>query len=61
MDSKSLTLVVAVIATAIIWLLAGLASNMTVRMICVLAGVVVLGWAAGNMMNTPTPTTSKLK
>lgn len=59
MDSKSRTLVLAAIAAAVLWLLGGLVFNMAVGMICVLAGVGIVGWAAGNMMDTPSPTQPK--
>jgi len=56
MDSKSRTLVLSVFAAAILWLLGGLVFNMAVGMICVLAGVGIVGWAAGNVMDTSSPT-----
>jgi len=59
MDSKSRTLVLAAIAAAVLWLLGGLVFNMAVGMICVLVGVGMVGWAAGNMMDTPSPTQPK--
>jgi len=55
MDSKSRLLVLAVITAAILWLLGGLVFNMAVGMICVLIGVFIVGWAAGNIMDTPPP------
>ncbi len=59
MDSKSRTLVLAVIAAAILWLLGGLVFNMAVGMICVLIGVGIVGWAAGNVMDTPAPSSQQ--
>lgn len=59
MDSKSRTLVLAVIGAAILWLLGGLVFNMAVGMICVLVGVGIVGLAAGNVMDTPSPPSPK--
>ena len=59
MDSKSRILVISIISAVILWLLGGLVFNMAVGMICVLAGVAAVGWAAGNMMDTPSPTAPK--
>jgi hypothetical protein len=53
MDAKSLVLVLAVIAAVILWLLGGLVFNMAVGMVCVLISVFIVGWAAGNKMDTP--------
>jgi len=55
MDSKSLTLVLAVIAAAALWLLGGLVFNMAVGMVCVIIGIFIVGWAAGNVMDSPPP------
>ena len=55
MDSKSLILVLAVIAAAVLWLLGGLVFNMAVGMICVIIGIAIVGWAAGNVMDSPPP------
>ncbi|MEO8331572.1 MAG: hypothetical protein ABI479_04005 [Gallionella sp.] len=59
MDSKSRLLIKAVILAAILWLLGGLVFNMAVGMVCVLIGVAIVGWAAGNIMDTPTPSSEK--
>lgn len=56
MDPKYLLLVKAVIAAVILWLLGGLVFNMAVGMICVLISVFIVGWTAGNIMDTPEPT-----
>jgi len=55
MDSKSLTLVLAVIVAAALWLLGGLVFNMAVGMVCVIIGIFIVGWAAGNVMNSAPP------
>jgi len=56
MDYKSRRLVLAVIAAAILWLLGGLVFNMAVGMMCVLIGVFIVGWAAGDIMDSPSIT-----
>lgn len=55
MDYKSRRLVLVSIAAMILWLLGGLVFNMAVGMICVLAGVFIIGWAAGDIMDSPSP------
>jgi len=55
MDSKSLILVLAVIVAAILWLLGGLVFNMAVGMACVIVGIGIVGWAAGNVMDSAPP------
>jgi len=55
MDSKSLILVLAAIVAAALWLLGGLVFNMAVGMVCVLVGIGIVGWAAGNIMDSPPP------
>jgi len=59
MDSKSHRLILAAVAAAILWLLGGLVFNMAVGMMCVLIGVFIVGWAAGDIMDSPSPTTEK--
>jgi len=61
MDSKSRTLILASIAAAILWLLGGLVFNMAVGMMCVLIGVFIVGWAAGDIMDSPSPTAQQDK
>jgi len=55
MDYKSRRLVLASISAAILWLLGGLVFNMAVGMMCVLIGVFIVGWAAGDIMDSPAP------
>lgn len=55
MDSKTRTLVFAIIAAAALWLVGGFVFNMYVGMICVMAGIAIVGLAAGNIMNSPEP------
>ncbi|MGC2048615.1 MAG: hypothetical protein WA635_08395 [Gallionella sp.] len=59
MDSKSRTLILAAIAAAILWLLGGLVFNMAVGMMCVLIGVFIVGWAAGDIMDSPSPSSKQ--
>jgi len=55
MDYKSRRLILASITAAILWLLGGLVFNMAVGMMCVLIGVFIVGWAAGDIMDSPSP------
>lgn len=59
MDQKSLRLVLASVAAAILWLLGGLVFNMAVGMMCVLIGVFIVGWAAGDIMDSPSPSSEQ--
>jgi len=55
MDSKTRTLVMSVVVAVILWLLGGFVFGHTLGIICVFLSIVVVGLAAGNMMNTPEP------
>jgi O-antigen ligase len=59
MNSKIRTLVLAVIAAAILWLLGGFVFGKVVGMIFVIIGITLVGLAAGNIMNSPEPATTK--
>jgi O-antigen ligase len=59
MDSKIRTLILAVIAAAILWLLGGFVFGKAVGMICVIIGIAIVGLAAGNIMNSPEPANTK--
>jgi len=59
MDSKTRTLVLSVIVAAILWLLGGFVFNHALGMVCVFVGIAIVGWATGNMMDTPEPTSGK--
>ncbi len=59
MDSKTRTLVISIIIAVILWLLGGFVFNHTLGIICVFLSIVVVGWASGNMMDTPCPTSDK--
>ncbi|MGA9665350.1 MAG: hypothetical protein WBQ69_02745 [Gallionella sp.] len=61
MDSKTSTLVLSVVVAVILWLLGGFVFGHTLGIICVFLSIVVVGLAAGNMMNTPEPVHGKDK
>jgi len=55
MDSKMRTLVMAIIAAIVLWLIGGFVFGKVVGMICVIIGIAIVGLAAGNVMNSPEP------
>lgn len=55
MDSKIRTLVIAIIAAVVLWLLGGFVFGKVVGMIFVIIGIGLVGLAAGNIMNSPEP------
>ena len=59
MGSKTRTLVLAVLAAAILWLLGGFVFGKTIGMIFVIVGITLVGLAAGNIMNSPEPANTK--
>ncbi|ADE12603.1 hypothetical protein [Sideroxydans lithotrophicus] len=59
MDSKTRTLVLSIIAAVALWLVGGFVFNMYIGMICVMAGIALVGLAAGNIMNSPEPEHTK--
>ncbi len=59
MDSKTRTLIIAVIMAVILWLLGGFVFGHVLGIICVFLSIVIVGLATGNMMNTPEPTSGK--
>lgn len=56
MDSKIRTLVISVVIAVILWLLGGFVFGHTLGIICVFLSIVVVGLAAGSLMDTPEPT-----
>ena len=60
MNSKTRTLVIAVIASVILWLLGGFVFGKSVGMIFVIIGITLVGLAAGNIMNSPEPVQKKI-
>jgi hypothetical protein len=61
MDPKIRTLILSVIASVILWLLGGFVFNHALGIICVFLSIVILGMAAGSLMDTPCPTSSDKK
>lgn len=59
MDSKVRLLVISVIIAVILWLLGGFVFGHALGMICVFLSIVVVGWSAGNLMDTPEPSQEK--
>lgn len=55
MDPKVRLLVISVIIAVVLWLLGGFVFGHALGMICVFLSIVVVGLAAGNLMNTPEP------
>jgi hypothetical protein len=55
MDSKVRLLVLSVITAVILWLLGGFVFGHALGIVCVFTSIVVVGLAAGNLMNTPEP------
>lgn len=55
MNSRMSTLVMTIIAAAVLWLIGGFVFGRAVGMVCVIIGITIVGLAAGNVMNTPSP------
>jgi hypothetical protein len=49
----------AVVVAIILWLVGGLVVNNVIGIIMVMLGIVIVGLAGGNIMNTPEPTHHK--
>ncbi|MCR4297632.1 MAG: hypothetical protein NUV75_02595 [Gallionella sp.] len=49
------TLVIALIAAMVLWIVGGFVFGKAVGMICVIIGIAIVGLAAGNVMNSPEP------
>lgn len=60
MNSKTRTLVIAIIAAVVLWLLGGFVFGKAAGMICVIIGISLVGLAAGNIMNSPEPTQKRV-
>jgi hypothetical protein len=54
-SSKLGTLIMAVIACAVLWLIGGFHFSHTVGIVFVVLGIVLVGLAAGSFMNSPEP------
>ena len=59
MDSKTRILLLSVIVAVVLWLVGGLFVNNIIGIIMVMLGIVIVGLAGGNIMNTPEPTHHK--
>ena len=59
MDPKVRTLMFAVVVAIILWLIGGLVVNNVLGIIMVMIGIVIVGLAGGNIMNTPEPSQHK--
>ncbi len=57
MDSKIRLLVLSVIISVILWLLGGFVFSHTFGIISVFISIAIVGLAAGNLMDTPEPST----
>ena len=57
MDAKIRLLVLSVIISVILWLLGGFVFTHTFGIISVFLSIAIVGLAAGNLMNTPEPST----
>jgi len=55
MNSKLNILVMSIIAAIVLWLIGGFVFGKAVGMVCVLIGITLVGLAAGNVMNSPSP------
>lgn len=53
MDSKARTLILAVAVSVVLWLLGGFVFSHTFGIICIFVSIAIIGWAAGDLMNTP--------
>jgi len=56
MDTKIRTLILSVAVAIVLWVLGGFVVGHSLGIICVFLSIVVVGLAAGNLMDTPEPT-----
>jgi hypothetical protein len=56
MDSKVRMLILSVVVSVILWLLGGFVFSHAIGVICVFVSIVLVGLAAGDLMNSPEPT-----
>lgn len=59
MNPKTRTLVIAIIAAVVLWLLGGFVVGKSVGMVFVIIGISLVGLAAGNIMNSSEPVQKK--
>ena len=55
MNSKMRTLIIAIAASVILWLLGGFVFGKAIGMIFVIVGITLVGLAAGSIMDSPEP------
>lgn len=60
MNPKTRTLVFAITAACILWLLGGFVVGKSIGMVFVVIGIGIVGLAAGNIMNSPEPVQKKV-
>lgn len=53
MNSKQSTLALAIVSSIALWLVGGFVFGKAVGMVCVMIGITLVGFAAGNCMNSP--------
>ncbi len=53
MDSKTRTLIFTVVISIILWLLGGFVFSHALGMVCVFVSIAIIGYAAGDLMDTP--------
>lgn len=53
MDSKARILVISIFIAVILWLLGGFVFGHALGIVCVFFSILIVGWAAGNIMDTP--------
>ncbi len=60
-NSNGVKLAGAVAIAAVLWLLGGFVFGKVIGMVCVVLGIAVIGYTAGSIMNTPSPSTAAKK
>jgi hypothetical protein len=55
MDAKLRTLFLSVAIAVVLWILGGFVVNNTLGVVFVVLGITLVGWAGGNVMNSPEP------
>lgn len=60
-NSNGSKLAGAVAIAVVLWLLGGFVFGKAIGMVCVVLGIAVIGYAAGSIMNSPTPSTAGKK
>ena len=55
MDPKIVKLLLSVVAAIVLWVVGGFILGKAIGMACVMLGIILVGKAAGDVMNTPCP------